>query len=173
MVENALWKILALIISVLLLFIIPLQNMFQRQDDISYTIVYTESNKFIDTARDIGYFNEEMYLNFINKLKSTGNIYNITLEHYYKRYIPIYDSTDTIYLNKYTISYEGIYTDDILEDLKNEGIYKMKSGDLIYINVTNTSKTKASKLRDIIYNNSLKHPSIYVRGGGMVKDEAY
>jgi hypothetical protein len=171
MIENTLWKILAIILAVILLFIVPLESMFRRQDDISYSIVYTEANKFIDMSRDVGCISGKRYNDFVDKINNTGNLYKVNLEHYHKKYVPIYDDSDTTYLNKYVIKYEGTYTKDILNKLFEEGQYKMNTGDLVYIDVKNTSKTKASILRDIIYNNSSKYPSIYVRGGGMVKDE--
>lgn len=169
MLENSLWKILALVLSVILLFVVPIESILRNQDSISYSLVFTKANAFVDLSREIGYIDEHMYLEMLSEINKTGNTYEIKLEHFYKRYVPEYDDSDSVYLNKFIITYELNNHNNIIEELENTGRYKMKNGDLIYITVKSTSKSTAQKLRETIYNTNTNHPAIFIKGGGMVR----
>lgn len=170
MIENALWKILGFILAIILIFIAPLITIYDRQDDISYSIVYTELNQLADSTRDVGGLDEGAYIDFLNKLTLTGNQYKVQLEHHEKVYVPIYDSTNN-FTDEYYIAYDSYYNEDIEGELSSTGFYGMAVGDLFYIHVENISKTKSQVIRQLLYGMKTTYPSIVVRGGGMIRHE--
>ncbi len=171
MLDQSIWKIFSILLVVILLYVIPIMHTFERQDDITYSVVYTETHKFIDSVRDLGYMTDTMYNELKKKISATGNLYQIELEHYKKQYVPVYDDKTHQFLEEYTIVYDGTYTENIEEVLSSSGSYSMDIGDFVYIEVKNQGKTKAAVIRDYLYVNQTTHPTIFVRGGGMVRNE--
>ena len=51
--------------------------------------------------------------------------------------------------------------------------YKMSMGDLFFVEVQNKGKTMAVAIRDMMLFTNTKTPCIFVRAGGMVRNEAY
>ena len=88
---ESLWKILAFLLCAILLFIIPLTTMLNRQDDVAYNMVLTECNRFVDMCRDTGYITPSSYLEFVSRINATGNTYKIKLLHIKRSVNPIYE----------------------------------------------------------------------------------
>lgn len=182
--ENSLWKILAFILCALLLFLAPLMSLLERQDDIAYTVVFTECNRFVDACRDTGYITPNMYTEFVDRLASTGNIYDIRVIHTKRLINPIYrqEGGSLTFTGEYAVIQEGVSQAEILEVLfpgvsalsphDRARRYTMGLGDLLFVEVKNTGKTMAAALRDMVLFSDTQAPSIYVRAGGMVRNEA-
>lgn len=173
MVEESLWKILAFLLAVVLIFIAPTIAVYDRMDAITYTIVQNEVTRFCDGVRDTGYVSEQGYRTLNQSLSSTGLAYDVKLEHYEKNYVPVYSGAT--FMDRYEIVYEGNYNDVIYEGLEtpsNMGQYDMSVGDLFYIEVTNKSATKSQTIRQLLLGLSQKYPVIVVRSGGMVRHES-
>lgn len=107
-------KITALVISVLLLFIFPTENLLSRQDDITQIIVLNETTEFVDSVRNLGYITPLMYMQFCEALSATGNIYEITMEHIHTSIDPIYTDPDdmTSFQHDYGINQRITYTEE-------------------------------------------------------------
>lgn len=172
MIEEALWKVLGFFLAVILMFMVPLITLYDRQDDINYSLIYTELNRLSDVVRDSGKLEERVYEDFLRRLSLTGSQYQITLEHLEKVYVPIYDGAG-VFQEAYQISYNGTYKDDIENVLQAQGTYKMGIGDLFFLTVENSSPTKSQIVRQIFYGLSSKYPAIYIRGGGMIRHDPY
>ena len=173
-------KIIALFLGVLLLFIFPVLNMFENQDDTSKVFVLTETTKFVDAVRNLGYITPNMYLEFSRKLAVTNNIYAIEMEHHHKQYDPIYEdpTLSSTFKNDFQVNFKGSYTPVIMEKLfpKNpdpDTTYKLSKSDYFAVRVRNTNKTLATKLQQMLFNANISAAKIIVRYGGMVKDENY
>jgi len=50
--------------------------------------------------------------------------------------------------------------------------YDMKAGDLLFVEVRNRGKTMATALRDMLLLSDTRTPTIFVRAGGLVRNEA-
>jgi hypothetical protein len=172
MIEEALWKVLGFFLAVILMFMAPLITLYDRQDDINYSLIYTELNQLADIVRDTGKLDERVYEDFLRRLSLTGSQYRITLEHLEKVYVPIYDASG-VFQEDYQISYNGTYKEGIESMLQTHGTYEMAIGDLFFLTVENSSPTKSQIVRQIFYGLSSKYPSIYIRGGGMIRHDAY
>lgn len=88
--EDTLQRVFSILISVLILFILPLYITFEKIDDISYSLALKITNSFVDNVTSKGYLSEEMYNDFVSELAVTGNVYDIKMEHVAKKYNPAY-----------------------------------------------------------------------------------
>lgn len=158
--EDSLITIFSIILAVLLMFIFPLMDTWERQDDISYMSVYANVVEFVDSARNLGYITSDMYYSFLRSVYSTGNSYQITLEHRNFERIP--DKDEFVYINTYTSS--------IINKLNNDGRYDMEQGDYFYVSVKNTNKTQATQIQEVIYAAPQETFKIGVPYGGMVRN---
>ena len=113
--EEIFSKVVAIILGCILMFILPLKIINQRQENLYQTYALTESIALVDSVCNKGILYEETYLDFLNRLNNTGKIMNIELEHY---------SGDS-----------GQYSSQIISELENSGFYKMKIGDLLKVKV--------------------------------------
>ncbi|MDF1618013.1 hypothetical protein [Petrocella sp. FN5] len=170
--EQVLWKILGIILSVILMFVVPIMNLYERQDNISYNIITTQLNQMTDSVRDIGGLDASAYHAFLRALDQTGNGYSISLEHYEKVYVPVYNEGG-LFMEDYHISYEGFYKDDIEAVLNTGGFYPMNQGDMFFVSVQNVTPTKSQMVRQILHGMDSSYPTLIVRGGGMVRHESY
>ncbi len=182
--ENTLWKLLAFILCGLLLFLAPIMSLLDRQDDIAYNVVFTECNRFVDACRDTGYITPDMYSEFLSRLSATGNTYQIKLSHIKRAVNPVYmqQGRDLVFSGEYEVTHITASQSEILDVLFPEGsnvstqdkmrYYTMGMGDLLFVEVQNKGKTMATAIRDMVLFSDTRAPAIFVRAGGMVRNEA-
>ena len=172
MIEEALWKILAFILAVILLFVAPLITLYDRQDAITYSVVFSAVSEFSDVTRELGVVREQNLHQLLGTLSATGNTYDVQLEHYKKVYVPIYDPAG-VFMDDYYTSYEGVFNTDIYAVLNSVDSYPMNAGDLFFIQIENTSKTRSQVAKSLLFNISGDYPTIVVRNGGLVRYESH
>ncbi len=146
--------IFAAIIGVILIVILPLFSILDRQDSMAYNVVLTQTTKFVDNIRNNGFIDRDSYNNYISALASTANTYKVELEVYKKRLIPDVESGKDVYIE----DVELFNTMDVLEVIESEesiensneknNVYLLKENDEVYIKVYNTNMTTGS----ILYN---------------------
>jgi len=174
-------KVIALILAVILLYIFPVENLLTRQDDITKVFVLNETSKFVDSARNLGYITPLMYNQFLHVLSSTGNEYNVLMEHRHVSIDPVYiDPVDnTSFQHDFNTNYKTYYTEQILDCLfpattapPEDRYYYMSKGDYFSVYVYNKNRTAAAKVQQMIIMAELPAKRIVVNYGGMVRDEA-
>ena len=157
--DDSLIVIFSMILAVILLFIFPIMDTWERQDDISYMSVYSSVVEFVDSARNLGYITPTMYTKFIDNINATGNRYDITVEHR-KR---IYEIN----------AYKNVYTNKIEKVLYDSGEkYNLTAGDYLYVSVKNTNKTQSTLLKEVLYASQQEVFKVGVPYGGMVRNSA-
>lgn len=182
--DKTLWKILAFLLCAILLFLVPLLNMLERQDDIAYNVVLTECNRFVDICRDTGFITPNLYSEFVNRINSTGNTYQIRLSHIKRSVNPVYKQEngtmvftgehEVIHVNKGEQEILGVlFPMNSSSSLEKSRRYEMGMGDLFFVEVQNRGKTMAAAIRDMMLFTDSNAPSIFIRSGGMVRNEAY
>lgn len=179
--SETLSKIAALVISILLLFIFPVENMLARQDDITKIVVLNETTKFVDSVRNLGYITPLMYMQFQESLSATGNSYEIIMEHIHNTIDPVYsDPADmTSFQHYYNVNQEITFTNEIMSALFPENQddtvnrYYLSKGDIFTVKVVNISKTPATKVQQMLLMTELPVNRITISYGGMVRDENY
>lgn len=183
--DRAFWKVLAFLLCAILMLLFPLMTVLDRQDDITYNIVLTECNRFVDACRDTGYITPKMYSEFTNRIISTGNTYDIKLSHIKRSVNPSYKQINGIlsFTGEYQITHVNYNEhtvlgvlfpyNSILSEHDKSRRYDMSMGDLFFVEVKNKGKTMATAIRDMMMFRHTDNPGIYVRSGGMVRNEAY
>lgn len=157
--------ILAAIIGTILIVILPLYSVLDRQDSTSYNVVLTLTTNFVDNIRTKGFIDKKTYTEYIQGLATTGNTYKVEIEahrktlihdvQYDKDGIPEYNADgsiktkedtfveDTLIDNTYDIM--GSLEQKELEEKSNRSnTYLLKEGDEIYVKVYNTNITSGS-----------------------------
>lgn len=168
---NAFSKIIAIIITVILLFLTPMLYMAQKQDIISQSYVSSEATKFIDSIKNSGYISIEMYMDFVKKIDATNNLYNIEIVHSHKVVEPLYDENSSTFLEDYDTYYYNTYQDEILEVFDQRKDYEFFQGDYISIIIKNRTKTIATRLMELFYSSDIPDEQILITYGGMIRDE--
>ncbi|MBL0385852.1 hypothetical protein JJB07_04240 [Tumebacillus sp. ITR2] len=179
---NSISKVFALILAVLLLYFYPMSEGFERQDDISYMVALKAVTTFTDSVRNKGYISPQMYNDFFTELQTTGNTFDVKMEHQHKRYDPTIPDPSNPTQDKYVINYDEFYTQQIMDLMfpdNTTGIddpsrrYEMQAGDYFKVTVVNTNKTAATLMRDFLNNGSSDTEKIVIPYGGMVLNEDY
>ena len=155
--EDSLIVVFSIIIALLQMFLFPIMDTWERQDDISYMAAYSAVVEFVDSARNLGFITSKMYDKFQESLYATGNRFDITIEHR-KR---IYEIN----------AYKNIYTNEIDSILSsNDGKYYLAAGDYLYVSIKNTNKTQSTLLKEFLYATPQETFKIGVPYGGMVRN---
>lgn len=183
--ENIFSKVVAVLIAIVLLFIYPLYQQSIKQDNLSQLIVQGAVTELVDAVRTKGYISPSMYLEFNEKIGSTGNQFDIQMEHLHKKYNPDYadPANPNSFRNNFETYYDGHYTEEImnvlfpnnLDPLNSERrLYKLTEGDFFKIKAVNTNRTMATVIGDILTaSNTGNNAKILVPYGGMVLNEDY
>ena len=157
--------VFAAIIGILLIVILPLYSILDRQDSMSYNVVNTLTTQFVDEARNKGFIDNESYLNYISALSATGNTYKVEMEAYRKVLIRSTNADGSLNNNSYKEEIEMDNTQDVLEKISSKetvegandkktnnksGVYLFNVGDEFYIKVYNTNITSGSLIYSFI-----------------------
>ena len=163
---DSLSIIFATIVASLLLFLFPMIDTWERQDDLSYISAYAAVINTVDAVRNTGRLTDDMYSDLVEKLTATGNRFNVQLEHRALMYVSDGTNMETVYVNS--------YNSDIIPKLEADGEYvDFRKGDYFYISVKNTNKTQATVLKQNVYGTKMETFKIGVPYGGQIKNEYF
>ena len=157
--SDTLVTIIAILLAAVLMFIFPLLSVSERSDDISQLSVASATAEFVDNSRAIGKITMDNYTTLISKINATGNSYDVELE------VKVLDENigkKSAWTQGTVIGenvYYSVYTSQIVEVLKDKGVYTMKEGDIISASVKNTNKTLSQTIRGVFY--SLSGSDVY------------
>ena len=149
--QDILITLIGIFLAVILLFIYPIMNIANKNDELSETAIQLIANDFVnDVARD-GKITLNDYSNLITRINATGNVFNVQIE------VKILDdnpsretSTKSSILNA-EAKYYSIYTNEIVKKLEEKGEYLLKSNDYIIVSIENENITLGTQLRSFIY----------------------
>lgn len=180
---SQLSKLLASIIGIILLFIYPLYQSMERQDDLAQIVAHKTVTRFVDAVRTKGYVTPTMYKEFNEELASTGNLFEVEMVHEHKLYIPVYrdPANPNTFEGKYVTDFSNFYTDDIMkvlfpnttESLQSQNRrYLLEVGDFFTVTIKNKNRTPATHMKDMfLASNTGDNTKIFVPYGGMVINE--
>ncbi|GGF94365.1 hypothetical protein [Paenibacillus aceti] len=185
--SNPLSKIMAALLAVALLLLFPAVQAAEREEDIAVLAAYNTMVQFTDAVRNKGYLSAGMYEDFMRDLAVSGRIYEVELEHRYKKYHPEYrDPADsTSFQDRFSVVYDSYYTSDLLSRLfpdsvpESDGVqqsadrlYKLETGDFFSVSLTRRSVTPYEILSGFLYAGSaLGRSQQVLLYGGMVLNE--
>lgn len=161
---DSLSIVFTVIVAVLIMFLFPMLDSWERQDDLSYMAVYSATTDFVDAVRNTGVLTRSMYQSFLTQIYATGNSFDITLEHREYFVTPTGDATRPTEVN-----YLYHYTSEIERELNSGDKYIFDKGDFFYVSIKNTNKTQATMMKQTIYGTLLETFSIGVPYGGQIK----
>lgn len=149
---DTLMTIIAIFLAAILMFVFPLLAVSERNDDISQLSAQSATVQFVDNIRATGKITEADYDAYMQTLLSTGNSYDVNLEVKVLDENPgkkvTWTTSDKIGEN----IYYSVYTSQIQEQFqKANGIYKLKEGDIISVDVKNTNTTISQILKNFFY----------------------
>ena len=144
--NDAFGKIVAVFISVYLMFIAPVIFMEKEVTRLEDSYVLTETSIFIENVKNTGIISKEEFDLYFDKIAALDSLYTLEIVHSKHRYN--YESGNISFLEN------NYFLDDITKDLNNNGIYYLNETDYLKITVYRDSK-----------------PVVFVGGG--VKNEAY
>ena len=161
--EDSLSIIFAVIVSLLLMFLFPMIDTWEMQDNLSYVVVYSAVTDFVDTVRNTGYITEDAYKSFLNKIHTTGNTFTVTMEH------REFNEDIGAYLNTYTNEIlDAIEVGWVNSENLRQYSYKLDKFDYFYVTVKNTNRTQATVLSDFLSSSAGDNFKIGVSYGGIV-----
>lgn len=144
--------IVAIFLAAVLMFVFPLMSISERTDDIAQLKVQTATVEFVDNVRTTGKVTQKNYDDFIQKIASTGNSYDVQME------VKVLDENPgkkTASANQTKIGeniYYSEYTSQILEKINtSNGRMNLKDGDMFYVTVENTNTTISQMLKNFFY----------------------
>ncbi len=160
---DSLSILFATIVAFMLMFLFPMVDTWERQDDLSYVTAYTSVVNLVDAVRNTGVITLDMYNDLLTTVNATGNRFDVKIEHRENVVVP--DGP-----NSSTMLYEYHYTTQILNELKTHGYYPLKKGDFFYVSVKNTNTTQATVIKEKLYGTNLETFKIGVPYGGQVRN---
>lgn len=160
---NALSRITEIMVTVVLLFLIPLFYMVCQQDYMMQLYIQEQVIYFVDSVRNVGYLNVGMYEGFEKKLAMSGHTFEIEMSYYEKKYEM---ETENLY-------YTGYYTDDLKEAIyeRDTKTFVMHQGDSFMVKVENKDATLAARLFHVVTCRKLPFQTLCARYGGMIRSE--
>lgn len=165
---ESLGRVIEILITIVLLFLIPIQYFAIKQDMISQTYVTTQTSYLVDSVRNLGYLNKEMYESYLRKLQATNNVYDIKMTHYQF----VYEAEEENYSKHYYCTYEDEILNQVYDE-NTEGRYDLHQGDYLMLKVQNKSKTFGTFIVSHMMGIELSKEQIQVVYGGAIRDEGY
>ncbi len=170
--KDAFGAVIAIIITIVSLFMIPMQYFADKQDMITQSYVYATVCDFVSDVQLNGYISQDAYNKFSKKLSDTDSRYQISMTHTHDVVYPMFNENGNAIKGTKTIA-SNKYEDDILDDLyDNKGVYYLEKGDKFSVTVKNTTRTMGQKLNSIFTGSSTKY-AIIATYGGVIRNENY
>ena len=167
--NDTLMTVGAIFLAAVLMFIFPLMSTADRTDDVSQQVVKAKTQEFVDNIRSTGKITSDKYDSFVKAVGATGNItsnkydnfvtavgapgifYNVDMQ------VQVLDEsaskkTTTAASTKVGENYYyKEYNDQIQSALGQSGVYRLKQGDMVSVEVKNTNKTISQVLKNFMY----------------------
>ncbi len=149
--SDTLMAIIGIFIAVILMFVLPLTIMANKNDEIAQTVVQVAASDFVETVTNKGRITEFDYNKLVQKISTTGNAYDIQIEAQIiddnsRRATSTADSSQT---GEY--KYYSVYTNAIMDKIRNDGFYELKKDDYVVVNVKNTNITLGTQFKNMFY----------------------
>lgn len=149
--SDTLITVVAIMLVAGLIFVVPLMTMADRVDTTSQAQVEAIVSDFVDEIRTTGKITQEKYGKFLENLTSLGYTFDVSME------AKILDENlgkKTSQTAKDKIGenvYYSEYTAQIEKQLEDEGVKKLKTGDMVLVTVKNTDETLAQQMKHFMY----------------------
>ena len=164
-------RVAEILVTAVLLFIVPLNYMSARNELLCQTYIETETVYFVDSVRNIGFIDKQMYETFIRKLSVTKIPYEISMSHYKNKVgnqISEQEGKEDVYYSYY----QGIYHEDMMNQILEENYYYFNKGDFFSVVVRKNGLTWGDYLENFLTGRNQNTSEIQVVYGGSIRDES-
>ena len=144
--QSSTSTIIAIFVAAVLLFVVPLVTLTERNDNVVQENVKVIVEEFVTDIKNTGELTIEKYQDFENRLSATGNVYDIEMELQILDENPGKKTMQANYTKIGENVYYSEYTTQILEKL-DAGKITLKEGDLVYVGVANQNSTASQTLK--------------------------
>lgn len=149
--SDTLITVVAIVLVAGLIFFVPLVTMADRFDTTSQSEVEAIVSDFVEEVRTTGKITETKYSQFLENLNSLGYTFDVEME------IKNIDenqgkktSQTSNYKNGENVYYIE-YKAQVEEELEKNGVKKLKTGDIVLVEVRNTNLTLSQQLKNWAY----------------------
>ena len=149
--SDTLITVIAIMLTAVLIFVLPVMTMAERVDAVSKTDVETKTSDFVSEIKTTGKITADEYNKFLEELTSTGNKYDIDMEFKILDENPGKKATQTVRDKIGENVYYSVFTSQIEDKLNEKGEYSLKEGDIVSVTVKNTNLTLAQSLKNFFY----------------------
>jgi len=149
--SDTLMAIIGILVATVLMFIFPLMEIAGKNDEMAQTVVQVVVSDFANKAAAKGKITQEDYDDLVQKLYSTGNAYDIQIEVQILDDNPRRTTTTSNAKLVGEYRYYSVYTNTILEKLKQDEGYQLKEDDYIVVTVKNTNTTIGTQFKNLLY----------------------
>ncbi|MBY6773689.1 hypothetical protein [Clostridium botulinum] len=173
---NAISKVVAIILAVILTIIVPVYNVYWMIDRTVYNQVGVVTNRFQKEVRTRGYVSKDIYENFMKDLSNTKRSYDVKMLHRKVTYYPLSPTSPKYKPEKpWTIEIYKYNEKTILETIYNKNKpmdYKMNINDDFSVSVEDKSFSGARIFWNFMGKGSNQNSVIFSTYGGVIENEA-
>lgn len=141
--QEVFGTVVAILISVYLMFIAPLNFMVKENEKMEQMYILNEITMFTEQVRNTGEISDEMYLNLNEKISGLNGVYDVEIIHYQNEKSE--DSEEILYFEKQE------YLEQIKKYLSENKVYYLDKNEFIKIIVSTEEKVVA------VYGGSIKN----------------
>lgn len=159
--QNTTSTIIAVFVAAVLLFIVPLVTLTNRNDNVTQENVKLIVEEFVTEIKNTGKLTRTAYQNLENRLVATGNTYDIEIEIHRLDENPGKKTAQANYTKIGENVYYTEYTTQVLNKIglgtqnpNSDDTMVLKEGDMVYVSVKNANSTAAQTLKSSLFNYS-------------------
>lgn len=124
-------KVVAILLCAWLMFLCPLQQMKEENQQLEHMYLYQETVRFLDAVRNTGMITSEAWIAYQKKISNMNELYQISISHEQMEYQN---------LNGEQAEYQYYYDAQIKEQLDTQGKYVLAYNDFVKIVVEDAQK---------------------------------
>lgn len=149
--SDTLMVIIGIFVAIILMFIFPLTEIGGKNDEIAQTVAEVAVSDFVNKIATQGKITLFDYDTLVQQLNATGNTYDIQME------VKILDDNSRRVTTTGNSSLVGeyksysVYTNTIMDELRQDEEYTLKNDDYIIVTVKNTNITIGTQLKNFLY----------------------
>lgn len=149
--SDTLITVVAIVVAAGLIFVVPLMTMADRFDATSQAQVESIVSDFVDEIRTTGKITEEKYNKFLENLTATGYTFDVAMEVKILDENPGKKTSQTAKDKIGENVYYSEYTSQIEEELENNHVKKLKTGDIVLMTVRDKDLTFLQQMKQFAY----------------------
>jgi hypothetical protein len=143
--------VVSIFLAAILMFVFPLITLADRNDDVAQVSVQQEVTEAVNEIATTGKLTLDGWSNLESALAATGNSYDVEIEFQILDENPGKKTSQTNNTKIGENVYYSVYTTQITNVLTENGEYALKEGDIVKIEVKNTSTTLSQNLKNFWY----------------------